>query len=68
MIHNFFTIQNEIERIQKENNELLIHIKETERMFQKQKKEIENIKNKNKYQKDIKGYINDANNLVRPIN
>ena len=64
MIHNFYPIQNEIERIQKENNELLLHIKEMETVFQKQKKEIENIKNKNIYQKEIKSHINDVNNLT----
>jgi predicted RNase H-like nuclease (RuvC/YqgF family) len=64
MIHNFYPIQSEIERIQNENNELLFHIKEMERVFQKQKKEIENIKNKNIYQKEIKSHINDVNNLT----
>ena len=54
VLHNIHPIQNELELIQNENKQLLYQINEVKLRYNKQNKEVENIKLKLTYSKELK--------------
>ena len=60
-----YPMQIELEKLQKENKELLLQIQNIKQKNNKQTKEIENINNKQKYTKEINGYINEVSSLSK---
>ena len=62
-LNNIHPIQNELELIQNENKNLFYQINEIKLRYNKQNKEVENIKLKLKYSKELKEHTNDLNSL-----
>ena len=60
-----YPMQIELEKLQKENKELLLQVQNIKQKNNKQTKEIENINNKQKYTKEINGYINEVSSLSK---
>ena len=60
-----YPMQIELEKLQKENKELLLQIQNIKQKNNKQTKEIENIHNNQKYTKKINRYINEVSSLSK---